>query len=345
MSYQDLEIPSRALHLWRYTPWARIHPSKPEELPQAESLNFVIREGGELLEGAPRVITEGEIARAFLSECGGSSYTLDLSGQAGTIFIDARAIGEVCVGHLHIVNKGEATVILNITGNADWVGLHVTGEITANSQLAWGFINELSSDAKLLHCEDWKLNADAQFESATLSLGAFRSKSDMRCNITGKGSSLRQAIAVHGAGAKHADHHIEIHHMVSNSDSNLRLNSACGGSSHSIATGLLTIAESANQTDAGQVFRNLLLSEKARAESIPELEVLADDVKAAHGAASAPISSEQLHYLQARGLSLQEAEAMIVEGFLIDAFSNLDNGELKDAMRARLIVHLECDLR
>ena len=112
-----------------------------------------------------------------------------------------------------------------------------------------------------------------------------------------------------------------------------------------MATGLLTIADGADKSDAGQVFRNLLLSEKARAEAIPELEVLADDVSAAHGAASAPIDPSQLHYLMSRGISPEESESMIVNGFLIDAFSNLKNKELTEQMRTRLTVHLECELK
>ena len=123
------------------------------------------------------------------------------------------------------------------------------------------------------------------------------------------------------------------------------MNSACGGNSHFIGTGLLTIAEGANKSDASQVFRNLLLSEKARAEAIPELEVLADDVSAAHGAASAPIDRNQLHYLMSRGLSPEEAQSVIVNGFLYNAFSNLTNKQLLEEMRTRLTVHLECELK
>ena len=120
------------------------------------------------------------------------------------------------------------------------------------------------------------------------------------------------------------------------------MHAACGGSSHSVGTGLLTICEGANVSDAGQVFRNLLLSEKARAEAIPELEVLADDVKAAHGAASSPVDSEQIHYLASRGLTFDEASSLIVEGFLMDAFRQVKNKEVLATLRSILLVHLEC---
>ena len=72
---------------------------------------------------------------------------------------------------------------------------------------------------------------------------------------------------------------------------------------------------------------------------------MADDVSAAHGAASAPVDNNQLHYLMSRGLDPQEAESVIVNGFLYDAFSNLTNKELLEEMRTRLTVHLECELK
>ena len=104
---------------------------------------------------------------------------------------------------------------------------------------------------------------------------------------------------------------------------------------------MLKICEGADGSDAGQVFRNLLLSEKSRAEAIPGLEVLADDVKAAHGAASAPIDQEQIYYLSSRGLSLQESSSLIVEGFLMDAFRHVKNPDVVLSLRNGLLNHLD----
>ena len=93
------------------------------------------------------------------------------------------------------------------------------------------------------------------------------------------------------------------------------------------------------------MFKNLLLSDKARAEAIPELEVLADEVSAAHGAASAPVDPNQLHYLMSRGLDEETAVALLIEGFMHDGFSTLEHQTLVDEMRTRLTVHLECELK
>ena len=255
------------------------------------------------------------------------------------------ASGHVAVGHLHLSLKHDVTVMLHLSGESDWTGLHITGETGANVRAGFGLVNELSTNGKLLHCEDWAVNRDASLELAGLSIGGFRCKSDVRTHFTASGGALTQAISVHGSGQRHVDHHVEIHHDVPHTDSSLNVHAACDDRSHSIATGLLTIAEHANHCDAGQVFKNLLLSEKARAEAIPELEVLADEVAAAHGAASAPVDRDQLHYLMSRGLDEESAVALLIEGFMQDGFSSIENQVLIDEMRTRLTVHLECELK
>ena len=143
---------------------------------------------------------------------------------------------------------------------------------------------------------------------------------------------------------RHDDHHIEILHKAGHTNSSLTVNSSCADRGHAIGTGLLMIEENCDGTDAGQVFKNLLLSDRARAESLPELEVLSDDVSAAHGAASSPVDQEQIHYLMSRGFSPKHAEAMIVEGFLVNSFSKIDNKEIKDFLTGSLNNHLNKDL-
>ena len=345
MKYADMAVPSRALHLWRYTPWARIHPSKVDEVPEANSVRFSVVEGGELVDGAPRIVNVQDIGRVFLSELGGSATTFESDGTSEVVHLQAVASGHVAVGHLHLSLKHDVAVMLHLSGEADWTGLHITGTIAPNVRAGFGLVNELDANGRFLHCEDWTIPRDASLELAGLSIGGFRCKSDIRSRLTGSGAALTQAISVHGVDQRHVDHHIEIHHDVPHTDSSLNIHAACDNQSHAIATGLLTIARNANHCDAGQVFKNLLLSERARAESIPELEVLADEVSAAHGAASAPVDQNQLHYLMSRGLDHDTAVALLIEGFMQDGFSTLQQQKLVDEMRTRLTVHLECELK
>jgi len=345
MKYADMAVPSRAQHLWRYTPWARIHPSTVEAVPEASPIRWSVTQGGRLVDGAPRVLDDGDIARVFLSELGHEASTLMVDNHVEVVHVQGVASGHVAVGHLHLSLTRDTVVMLHLSGEAEWAGIHLTGTIEPNVRAAFGWVNELASNGKLLWCEDWTIQRDAALELASLSIGGFRCKSDVRTRFIATGGRLNQAISVHGHGQRHVDHHIEIHHDVPHTDSDLHIHAACDDESHSISTGLLTIAEHANHCDAGQVFKNLLLSEKSRAEAIPELEVLADEVAAAHGAASAPVDRDQLHYLMSRGLDEEAAVALLIEGFMQDGFSTLEHQALIDEMQTRLTVHLECQLK
>ena len=141
MSYADLAVPSRALHLWRYTPWARIHPSTVDHVPSADPVRWEVGEGGVLAEGTPREENNPDIARTFLAASNPSVWTLRCSPDAPSVHVRAVASGHVAVGHLHIEAEGDATVVVHLSGEADWAGLHITAEVSANVRFAYGLVN------------------------------------------------------------------------------------------------------------------------------------------------------------------------------------------------------------
>tara|TARA_X000001036_G_scaffold193956_1_gene182873 strand:+ start:362 stop:1372 length:1011 start_codon:yes stop_codon:yes gene_type:complete len=331
ISYPQISIPPRSEHLWRYTPWKRIHPTKVEEMPDSDEIRFSSGEKSEM-DGSD------EIARSFIHTISKVCKKVTLSNE--TLELDLRCSGHICAGELNVESTGESNLIIRVSGDAGWTGIRISGKV--KDSLSVAVINDLASDGHFLRCEDWTVERDSTLEFATLSAGAFLNKSDVRVILSQKGAETRGGIASNGYGSRHDDHHFEIKHLVGHTDSSFVMHATCDDSSHSVGTGLLTICEGADGSDAGQVFRNLLLSEKSRAEAIPELEVLADDVKAAHGAASAPIDVNQIHYLASRGLSVDTATALIVEGFLMDAFRHVKSEKVVATLRTRLLVHLEC---
>tara|TARA_B100000768_G_scaffold175582_1_gene187185 strand:+ start:1613 stop:2653 length:1041 start_codon:yes stop_codon:yes gene_type:complete len=344
MTYLDMEIPSRSSHLWRYTPWKRIHPSKIDIIPNCEEVVFNHEGDCIIKKGIRDVSDSSDISRVFLSECNDKMNVIEIDGKGQSVHINLIASGDTTVSHIDFQCKGEASIIIHLSGSSTWTGLHISGNISKNASIGYAFVNELDANSKLLRCEDWNLHRDSSLEYGELSIGGFRNKTDIRTNLRDSNSSLNQTVAVYGTDSRHDDHHMEIRHMVEHTDSSLTMNAACGGRSHSIGTGQLLIDKDANYSNAGQVFHNLLLSQDARADAIPELEVLSDEVSAAHGAASAPIDKEQLHYLLSRGHSPEQAEALIVEGFLVNTFSSLRNQIISEDLKTRLKIHLECGI-
>lgn len=351
-----MEDPSNAVHLWRSTPWAWMRPDETESTAIRMVLHDVEGDATAALSHASAdlfpVVVDGpetslpdvdDIARHTLAKLDLQPMRLDLEGtHDSTVNLDLRAAGHVAVGRLHIACKGHAVVHVHLSGDAGWCGIHFTGQVANGSTLSVVVTDELHHESRVVRCDDWRVARDATFETGTLSVGGFRRKSDLRHHLDATGGSVRIGLGVHGQESRHDDHHIEIHHHAGHTNSSLVANVACGGRSRSVGTGRLVIDAGADGTDAGQVFRNLLLSQGARADAIPELEVLADDVSAAHGAASASINDDQLHYLMSRGLDNDEAAGMIVEGFLADAFRPLAAADARRALRDRLTVHLDC---
>ena len=351
-----MEDPSNAVHLWRSTPWSRMRPEEVEPTAIRMNLHSVDSTGEASLDSCSPdlfpVVIDGpetslpdveDIARHTLANLDAAPMRLNLKGDHDAVVnVDLKAAGHVAVGRLHITCKGRAVVHLHLSGDTGWCGLHLTGHVANGCSLSVIVTDELPLESRVVRCDDWRVGRDATFETGTLSVGGLRRKSDLRHHLDATGAAVRIGLAVHGQGKRHDDHHVEIHHHKGHTTSELVANMACGGRSRSVGTGRLVIDVGADGTDAGQVFRNLLLSQGARADAIPELEVLADDVSAAHGAASASIDNDQLHYLMSRGLDLDEASAMIVEGFLADAFRILAAAEARRTLRDRLTVHLDC---
>jgi Fe-S cluster assembly protein SufD len=116
-------------------------------------------------------------------------------------------------------------------------------------------------------------------------------------------------------GKQHLDHDTQQNHLAPHTTSDLLFKGALKDSSRSVWQGMIYVAPGAQKTDGYQANRNLVLSPKARADSIPGLEILADDVRCTHGATVGKIDPDSIFYLLSRGIPYDEAEHLIVEGF------------------------------
>ena len=338
MTYLEMPIPNRSEHLWRYTPWKKIHPTKvdaiPEIKPATVNLNGKLSKSSSFSE-APQ---SNEISRAFLLETNCTKHSITIEDDTNEYEIEVNGESEIESCHLHFNVQTSGNVSLRLSGNSKWFGLSITAVLQKNVAFSFAIVNNLNENCTLLRCEDWDISRDSSLEYGELSTGANRIKSDIRTYLKGTNSTLTQNIAVNCDSGRVDDHHIEIHHLSPHSNSSLCVNSACANKGHAIGTGLLIIEENCDGSDAGQVFKNLLLSEDAKAEAIPELEVLSDDVSAAHGAASSSVDPEQIHYLMSRGYSREDAKTEILEGFLISSFAKLSNEKSRQFLMEELTV-------
>ena len=329
MNYLDTPVPSRAQHLWRYTPWSKVHPAEISSVPKITTAKVIVNETEIESENKRQKSNLKDIARVFLQESNNSMHIVSINHASPTNLLTISSEEEQAICHIHVECSTSGSLIVKLDGTTNWLGLHITGNVAKNCTLSFGLVNGLANHSTVLRCEDWNLSRDSVLEYGELSIGGNQIKSDIRTSLDGVNSSLTQNIAVITEDSRKDDHHVEILHRSGNTNSSLNVSSAFSGKGHTIGTGLLMIEEDCDGCDAGQVFKNLLLSDTAKAESIPELEVLSDDVKAAHGAASSSVDSEQIHYLMSRGFSKEHAEALIVEGFLVNCFAKINNNEVR----------------
>jgi len=181
-----------------------------------------------------------------------------------------------------------------------------------------------------------RLERDASMTLIATHFGGSLVKSDVAVELAGEGARSEILGLVFGTGRQHFDHHVVQHHLAPHTTSRLNVQVALKERAKSAFTGMLRIGADAVHSEAYQENRNLLLDETTNAISIPELEILTDEVQASHGATVGPIDEDQLFYLSARGLPRPEAERMIVSGFFEPSVARIPDEGVREQVRQRV---------
>lgn len=146
-------------------------------------------------------------------------------------------------------------------------------------------------------------------------IGSRLTKNFSELDLAGAGANGRMSGFYFTDGDQHLDHDTQQNHLAPHTTSDLLFKGALKGRSRSVWQGMIYVAPGSDKTDGYQANRNLVLSPHARADSIPGLEILADDVRCTHGATVGKLEQEPLFYLKSRGIPQQDAERLLVEGF------------------------------
>jgi len=186
---------------------------------------------------------------------------------------------------------------------------------------------------------------DSNFAFSTVEFGGSLSRHDISFQLNGAGASCSLHGLSHLRERQHADNHTTIEHAKPHCTSIENFTGIFDDSSHGVFTGRVLVQPDAQKTDAIQSSRNLLLTDKARADTQPQLEIFADDVKCTHGATVGPIDEEALFYLRSKGLSADEARTMLTYGFAVEIIDNIEITGLRDRLDVLLRSRLQGDGR
>lgn len=177
---------------------------------------------------------------------------------------------------------------------------------------------------------------DSNTNSLSILLGSKLTKSNVESALAGQGATSEMLGIYFGDGTQHFDQHTIQDHLQPHTTSDLLFKGVLRDRARSVFSGLIRVEPGAQRTDAYQANRNLLLSDKARVDSMPKLEIGANDVRCTHGATMGQVDRDQLFYLQARGLDRAQAERMIVDGFLDEIIQRIPLAEVRDRLAAAI---------
>ncbi len=185
------------------------------------------------------------------------------------------------------------------------------------------------------------ISRDASLRSSAVALGGDYARLRCESRLDGSGAESDLLAVYYGDGTQMLDFRTLQDHVAPNTTSNLLFKGAVEDSAQSVYSGMVHLRPAAQRARAYQTNRNLVLTEGASAESIPNLKIEANDVKCSHASTVGPIDDDQLYYLESRGIPPAEAERLIVLGFFDDVFNQLPVPALVAPLRRTVIEKIE----
>ena len=211
-------------------------------------------------------------------------------------------------------------------------------ELSVGQAATLRYVNtqDISEKSWIFATQRAQVERDGRLDWAALGFGSGRGKVRMETKLAGPGSEARVTGGYAGGPGQHLDYDTTQEHAAPNTTSDLAFRGVLAAGSTAVWRGMIKVDPGAQQTDAFQESRNLLLSPEAHADAIPGLEILADDVRCTHAAAIAQVDRDQLFYLTSRGLDEAAAKSLIIEGFLESLVERLAEGPVRDDVSAAL---------
>ena len=186
---------------------------------------------------------------------------------------------------------------------------------------------------------------DSRFHSTAVSLGGAIDRNETQARLAGEGAECTLNGLYVISGDEHVDNHTMVHHEVPHCRSDELYKGILAGKARGAFTGRVIVAEQAQKTEATQSNHNLLLSRDAVAQTRPQLEIYADDVKCAHGATIGRLDLEALYYLRSRGIGPIRARNLLVHAFAGEITAAVGDARLTEGLDAMLAARLRPDAK
>lgn len=236
--------------------------------------------------------------------------------------------------HVVVLEDGASLTVLESHAGgsgARLANIVVAVRLGAGASLAHVRLQDDGADAFHVQKMSAELAPGAVMRSYLLTAGAALSRMEVHVRLQDR-ARAEIAGALLLSDGQHADTTLRIAHEGVAAESRQVFRSVLDGASRGVVQGKVVVRPGAQQTDAHQLLRALLLSPQAEADAKPELEIFADDVKCGHGATTGELDEDALFYLRARGVPEAEARAVLIEAFLAESLEDAPQGSVRDAL-------------
>ncbi|MBV9080461.1 MAG: Fe-S cluster assembly protein SufD [Elusimicrobia bacterium] len=283
------------------------------------SLVLALANGGSCL-----IVPRGQVLKApFMSYVGG--------GEAGQAYFP--------LNFFFLEEAAEAQVWEELVGRdsgdgAMFVASYTAIEMKENAKGGFYYLQRWDQGTAHLQFQDVVQKGFSRFNAVAVSMGGRVFRNETVVNLEGQGAENKVLGVLFGEKNQNFENWISQMHLAPKTTSDIQYRGALKGAAHSFFSGLVSIKKEAQQSDAYQAAKTLLLSNEAKADAIPNLEILADDVKCSHGAAVGPVDEDQKFYLRARGIDPTLAEKMIVEGFFEPVIAEVPSEAVRERLRS-----------
>jgi len=309
----------------------------------AEPLRFALsrhyREGGDVFARLNAALaSDGVVLRVAADS--------KIAQTVRLLFIGAPA-GQALAWHVrHVIELGEnaelSLVEQHVAADAHQnLGTQVTDIVLRQgAKLQHVALQEISEGSTLVRHDSVQLDAKSHAALYALELGGSLVRHDLHATLAGDAARLDTGGVFALRGRQHVDTQMSIRHQALNTASESVWRGVADERSRGVFRGAIVVAEGADGSDASLSSKNLLLSGQAEIDTKPELEIYADEVKAAHGATVGQLDERSLFYLRSRGIPLAEARAMLTAAFCRAVFEALPEEGLREHINQRLMAQL-----
>ena len=348
----DFPVPSGREEEWRFTPLRRLRGLQGDapltqgkvrvEVDAAPAVSVARPPRGDARFGTAFLPADRVSARAFASFDEGTVITVppdtDVS-EPTIVTVRGEDAGGAAFGHtvVEVGRHSRAVVVLDHAGHATYAD-NVEFVVGDGASLSVVSVQDWAADAVHLSHHQARVGRDATFQHTVVSLGGGVVRLAPSVSYDGPGGDAELLGLYFADPGQHLEHRLFVDHNQPHCRSRVDYKGALqGDSAHSVWIGDVLIRPEAIATDTYERNRNLLLTEGARADSVPNLEILTGEVVGAgHASTSGRLEDEHLFYLMARGIPLDEARRLVIRGFFGQLIAKIEVAELRERISAAI---------